>query len=1060
MRQKSNRQSHVCIKRISMTLMVSLFVMTAWAQTVIRGTVVDTGGIPVIGASIKVEDTKVAKGTITDYDGNFSLSVSPGTKLNISFIGYESQTVSAKNGMKVVLEESSTMLEAVEVVAYGIQKKATVTGAISSVKSEDITRTSVSSVSNVLAGQLSGVSSIQYSGEPGADAAKIYLRGQGTWADSDPLVQVDGVERAMNDIAPEEIESITVLKDASATAVFGVRGANGVILITTKRGKEGKTKINFSTSVSALTPTTLVDQANSYEYATFYNRMNANDGLAAKFDDGIVQKFLDGSDPICFPSTNWMDYIMKDVTLQTQHNVHISGGTDKVRYFISGGFFSQDGLFKEFDLPYDFTHQYKRFNYRANLDINLTKSTILTLNLAGSKGNKNRSYSGSSGSSDLIRNIYYATPFSSPGIVDGKYVVTANDYDDLILPFIGTTGMFYYGNGFRHNSSNKLEADMQLTQKLDFITKNLSFKIKGAYNSEYSYEKYGSASLATYTPVRLPQTDASGNEIIGSDGKPVYALAGYRKSGETTDPTYKIETGKARDWYFEASLDWNRTFGLHNLSALVLYNQSKNYYPKTYSDLPRGYVGLVGRVTYSYNNRYMSEFNVGYNGSENFAEDKRFGTFPAMSVGWIASEEQFFKPLRKVIPYLKFRASWGLVGNDKIGGNRFMYTADPYSANSTTLISKGGYAYNFGINNGTLAQASYLTAMNNPNVTWETAFKQDYGVDFYLFDNRLNGIFDYYMEHRKDILLQDGTIPTIAGFGIYTPYANLGEVDSWGWEASLKWNDKIGKDFRYWIGVNVSYNQNEIKEKKEAPQNNEYQYQKGHRIGSRYMYQFYRFYDEETPALYEKEFGAPFPNQLVQELQPGDAVYVDLNGDGSITADDMSYSNGFTDDPEYTIGINLGFQWKNLGFNTQWTGAWNVTRLLADNFRKPFYSNSTRDEGGLLKYIYDHSWTADSPSQKAEYPRPSWANYDNNYATSTLFEKDAKYLRLKMLQITYDFDFAWMKRIGLSNLQLGLSGYNLLTFTPYIFGDPESRTSNSPTYPLQKTYTVSLKFGF
>lgn len=1014
-------------------------------QTVITGTIVDENGETVIGATIMVEGESGGKGTISDFDGMFKLNVAPGTKLKISYVGYDPVTVSAKDGMKVTLKSNSTELQGVEVVAYGVQKKVTVTGAISSVKSEDLTRTSVSTVSNVLAGQMTGVSSIQTSGEPGADAATIYLRGKATFASENatPLIQVDGVERSMDDIDPEEIESITVLKDASATAVFGVRGANGVILITTKRGKEGKAKINFSTSVSALTPTKLIEQAGSYEYADFYNKMNISDGVDPVFDADIVQKFKDGSDPIRFPSTDWTDYIMKDVTLQTQHNVSISGGTDRVRYFISGGYYTQGGMFRDFGLPYDYTYQYKRFNYRANLDIDVTKTTQLSINLAGNKSDKSRPYAGAGGSSDLIKNIYYATPFSSPGIIDGKYVRTTTEYDDLILPFTGGTGMAYYGTGFRKTSSNKLSIDVELKQKLDFITKGLSFRLKGSYNSTYSTEKRGDGEVAIYTPV------------LQEDG-----TIKYRKEGRTTDPSYSLNTGKARDWYMEVGFNWNRSFGLNNLSALLLYNQSKTYYPSTYSDVPRGYVGLVGRITYDWANRYMAEFNIGYNGSENFHPDRRFSAFPAGSIGWIVSEEKFFKPLKKVVSYMKLRASWGLVGNDKIGGSRFMYTSDPYIVDNGSYIGRGGYAYNFGINNSAAFRGAYLRAMNNPDVTWEKAFKQDYGVDINFFDDRLHGVFDYYYENRKDILLQDGTIPVIGGFGTILPYANLGEVNSWGYEISLKWTDKIGKDFRYWVGANLSYNQNEIVEKKEAPQMYDYQYQKGHRIGARKMYQFYRFYDSETPALYEKEFGEPFPQQLVADLKDGDAVYVDLNHDGVIDPNDMSYDNGYTDDPEYTAGLNLGFTWKGLTVNMQWTGAWNVSRMLDGSFRYPFYSNSSQDQGGLLKYIYDNSWNAERGGQDYEYPRATMVNYDNNYATSTLFEKDAKYLRLKTLQVAYDFKFPFLKKIGVNKFELALSGYNLLTFTPYIWGDPEARASNSPSYPLQRTYTLSLKVGF
>ncbi len=1011
----------------------------------ITGQVVDASGESVIGASVMVDGAK-GVGTVTDIDGNFTLKVKPGTKLRVSYVGFDTQVVSAKQDMKITMAENSTMLKGVEVVAYGTQKKVTVTGAISSVKSEDLTRTPVSAVSQVLAGQMTGVSAIQYSGEPGSDASKIYLRGQATFSSdgATPLIQVDGVERAMDDIDPEEIESITVLKDASATAVFGVRGANGVILVTTKRGQEGKPKINFSSSVSALFPTKLVEQVNSYEYADFHNQMSENDGTEKLFSNELLEKFKTGSDPIRFPSTNWIDYVTKDATVQTQHNATISGGTKRARYFVSLGYFSQGGLFKQFDMPYDCTYQYKRYNYRGNLDLDVTKTTTLSLSIAGNKATKESPYAGSGGSSDLIKQIYYATPFSSPGLVDGKYVSTAKrDYEGVNLPFTGGTGMSYYGTGFRHSSTDKLSVDLELKQKLDFVTKGLNFRIKGAYNSTYSSQRHGSASYATY----YPQLQADGT-------------IKYKKEGKYVAPTYNLSTGKARDFYVEAGFNWNRSFGLHSLSALALYNQSKTYYPSTYSDIPRGYVGLVGRVTYDWNNRYMAEFNIGYNGSENFHPDRRFAAFPAGSVGWIASEEKFWKPIKKVVSYMKIRASWGLVGNDKIGGSRFMYTSDPYNVDTSKLPGQEGYAYDFGIENSTIHKAAYLASMNNPDVTWEKAFKQDYGVDINFFDNRLRGVFDYYREHRTNILLQDKTNPVISGFYNSLPYVNLGEVESWGYEVSLKWQDKIGDNFRYWVGANLSYNQNEIIDMREAPQQYDYQYQKGNRIDTHQMYKFYGFYSAETVERYKQEYGvSEMPvNTLVTEMKDGDAVYVDLNGDGKIDANDQAYGMGYTDDPEYTLGINLGFSWKKLSFNMQWTGAFNVSRMLDGNFRYPFYSNTSKNQGGLLKYIYENSWTPQN--QNAEYPRVTQLNYDNNYATSTLYEKDAKYLRLKTISVTYDFDFPWMKSVGLNKLQLGVSAYNLLTFTPYIWGDPESRASTAPTYPLSRTVTASLKFGF
>lgn len=1060
----------------------------------VKGTVVDETGEPVIGATVLVVGGSASQGTITDMDGNFSINVKPGQKLKITYIGYDESIVAAKEGMKVQMKTSGAVsLNTVEVVAYGVQKKVTMTGAISSVKSDDLVRTSVGSVNNVLGGQLSGVTTVQYSGEPGDDAAEIFVRGKATWGDSQPLIQVDGVERTMADIDPNEIESVTVLKDASATAVFGVRGANGVVLITTKRGSQGKAKISVSTSWTALSPTKMVEQASSLEYANFYNQMSENDywqtanlavangkyasleaymaekPFSKSFSDAIIQKFATGSDPIRFPNTRWADYIMKDVTLQQQHNLNISGGTDRVKYFISTGYYSQDGLFKEFGANYDFGYQYHRFNYRSNLDLKATKTTTLSFNVAGNVSNADKPYTGS-GAAGLIKQIYYATPFSSPGIIDNKLVYCTTDYTDgLKLPFVGGDGMGYYGKGFMQTNINKIQMDLVLDQKLDFITKGLSFKAKGSYNSAYTISKQGNCQVATYNP--LVQYDEQGNVIYNADGTPYIV---YRQNGNDTDPSYSASQGKARDWYLEGSFNYSRVFGKHTVNALMLYNQSKQYYYSniSYPDVPRSYVGLVGRVTYDYANRYMAEFNIGYNGSENFAPGRRFGTFPAGSIGWIISEEKFWKPISKIASFFKLRASWGLVGNDKtLDKIRFMYLADPYITGSYGLVNNMSnwadtYGYLFGnAQSGTVQGTSsiagaYESIKNNPDIGWEKAFKQDYGFDLYFFGDRFKTTFDYYREHRTDILVRDATVPSSIGFTM--PYTNAGETKAWGWELSLGYNDKIGKNFRFWGKLNLSYNQNEIIEMKEEPQKNDYMLAKGHRIGARSMYKFWKYYEgEQTKAEYEQTFGTPFPQQRITNLQPGDCVYVDLDGDGKIDPNDMTCDNGYTDDPEYMAGLTLGFNYKRLTFNMQLTGAWNVSRYITDVFRQPFYCSSNTTQGGLLSYHVNNTWTPGVyESQDALYPRATWANAEQNYENSDLWEKDAKYLRLKTVSLSYDFINPTFKKIGMNKCEVTLSGYNLLTFTPYKWGDPETRASNAPSYPLQRTYTISLNVGF
>lgn len=461
------------------------------------GTVKDVKGDPVIGANVTVVGTK--QGTITDFDGNFSLNAPLGAKVKISFIGYKDQVVTTKKGisLNIVLEEDAQTLGEVQVVAYGVQKKVSITGAISSMKGDDLLKTPVGSVSNILSGQITGISSVQYSGEPGADAADIYVRGIATWQDAKPLIQVDGVERDFSQIDPNEIESVTVLKDASATAVFGVRGANGVILITTKRGIEGKAKVSFSTSAGVNVRTKELDFANSYQYASYYNMMTGNDGGVPIFSDEQLIAFRDHTNPILYPDINWIDYCMNKAAFQSQHNMNISGGTDNMRYFVSAGMFTQNGMFKQFNAQDDFNFDYKRYNYRANLDFDITKTTMLSVNIGGRIETK-RTPESEEDQNQLFRKLYWAVPFAGAGIVNGQRVVSNNEY----LPFTGTDGLAsYYGRGFRNKTTNVLNVDLALDQKLDMLTKGLSIKLKGAYNSIYSNVKRASGSMASYTPI-------------------------------------------------------------------------------------------------------------------------------------------------------------------------------------------------------------------------------------------------------------------------------------------------------------------------------------------------------------------------------------------------------------------------------------------------------------------------------------------------------------------------------------------------------------------------------
>lgn len=999
----------------------------------VTGTVKDTNGEPIIGANVMVVGS--ATGVITDIDGNFTLNVPVGSKLQFSFIGYKEQVVPVKKGisLNIVLEEDAQMLGEVEVVAYGVQKKVSVTGAISSMRGDDLLKTPAGSISNILSGQVTGISSVQYSGEPGADAADIYVRGIATTNNATPLIQVDGVERDFSQIDPNEIESVTILKDASATAVFGVRGANGVILITTKRGAEGKAKISFTTSAGVNVRTKELEFANSYQYASYVNMMRTNDGNEPLYSDEQLAAFRDHTNPLLYPDINWIDYCMNKAAFQSQHNVSISGGTNNMRYFVSAGLFTQDGMFKQFNLTDDFNFDYKRYNYRANLDFDISKTTLLSVNIGGRVESKRTPESGED-QNQLFRKLYWAVPFASAGIVDGKYIKTNADY--VTKP--GADGLeSYYGKGFRNQTTNVLNLDLVLDQKLDFITKGLSIKLKGSYNSSYSTTKIASSSVATYTPV----VDDKG------------AIT-YKKSGSDSQTSYREgDYGKGRDWYMELALNYNRKFGNHSVTGLFLYNQSKRYYPGgTYDYIPTGYVGLVGRVTYDWKTRYLAEFNVGYNGSENFNPENRYGFFPAGSIGWIVSEEPFFAPIKKVVNYFKVRATLGMVGNDNYAGQRFLYLPSSYGyGQNNDHNGPGGF---FGQNIGNAKPGAWEATQSNPYAKWETAVKQNYGLDFNILNDHLSVSADYFIEKRRDILRTPDYLPGILGMTL--PAINVNKVENKGFEIQAKWNDRIGTDFRYWANFNISFARNKIVFMNEVEQNEPWMYQTGRRINSRSMYKFWGFYDETADLRYQEEFGIPISDHGIT-LQPGDAVYVDLNKDGKLDGNDATRDIGFTDLPEYTAGLNLGFSWKNFDFSMQWTGAWNVDRMLSE-FRQPLGDTQNK---GLLLYQYENTWRSSEDSYTAKFPRITATNRKNNFEKgSDLYLINASYLRLKNIEIGYNFDFPFMRKLKLNSCRMYVNGYNLLTFTAFDWGDPESRQSDRPNYPLTRVFNIGLKLGF
>lgn len=1021
-------------------------------QKNISGQVRDENSEPLIGVTIKLKGS--GQGTVTDLDGHFKLQAPADGILEISYIGYKRQEVAiaGRTTLTIKLESESTALDEVVVVAYGTTKKETLTGAISSVKTEEILRSPNANITNTLAGSISGVSTVAQSGQPGKEDTKIFIRGIGSLTEdgSSPLILVDGVERTFSDMDPNEIENITVLKDASATAVFGVRGANGVILVTTRRGTEGAPKISITSNVGVQQYTRIMNMADSYTFAICRNEMSRNDGATKDiFDAYSIERFRLGDEPYMYPNLDQRNYVMKKAAIQTQHNVNVSGGTTNARYFISAGYLYQDGLFKKFsELGYDAGYSYNRFNYRANLDLDVTKTTLLRLGVGGVLGLTHEPYNAENRS--ILYSLSWSQPFVSPGIVDGKLIsVDAGNRYSGIYPTNGLSA--WYNRGYKDMDNNTMNLDLVLTQKLDMVTKGLSVEVKGAYNNGYTYTKNRQKNTESYTVFYKSQVDGSGL-VIGDPGFDKTLV--YRITGQETNLGFSEKMERWRNWYFEASLRYNRKFGSHSVGALLLYNQTKKYYPDKFVELPSGYVGLVGRVTYDYKSKYLAEFNIGYNGSENFAPDKRYGTFPALSLGWLISEEEFMKNQR-VIQFLKLRASAGLVGNDNIGNNRYLYLSNSYDVNKWEYKNEVGnrYGYNFGYNNPNDINSALEQRIGNPDVTWEKAFKQNYGFDLGIFENRLKLSVDFFKERRWDILITRQTVPLFSGFTkTNLPVVNMGKVNNQGMEATLRWEDG-DKDFRYWAEGMFSYAKNKIIFQDEVEPNEPYMWRTGNQVGAFFGYKFERFYQKDDFDSNGKlKDGLPVPDYIVS---PGDCKYVDLNNDGRINPDDVC-NIGYSSNPNITVGLNLGGSYKGFFATMNWTGVAQRTLQVGGVYRQPL-QDGTRS---LMQWQADRRWTPET-AHTATVPRFSLLMQNYNSFDSSLWGVDGSYIRLKNATVGYSFrNYAGLKRLGINQLDLKLSGYNLLTFDKFKILDPESTPSSSELYPVIKQYVLSVNLNF
>ena len=1031
-----------------------------------KGKVIDSQSLPVIGAGVTIKGTTT--GVATGMDGEFALAVpGEGAVLEVSSLGYVTKEVKAtRDEMVIVLEEDSESIEATVVVAYGTQTKATVTGALTTIDSKALVKAPVADVTNVLAGQMPGVSTIQETGQPGEDYAKIYIRGASSLSESasSPLILVDGVERPLNTVDPNEIESLSILKDAASTAVFGVRGANGVIIVTTKRGDAGKPKISASSITGFQVPLSYIKQSSGYDFARYYNVYQWNDGKEDKslyFTPEALEAYRTNSDPIMFTNTNWNEEMFRKAFLQTKNNINISGGSDKVRYFVSMGFMYQNGLLKQIPgVTYDNNYAYNRYNYRANLDFKLTETTDMKFNISGVIGDTQEPYTDRDNIWTLT--MLWAHPVGSPGVLEGMPFtsVSTSALPSGLTKWNGWE--YYYWTGYTNKYKTTLGMDINLTQRLDFITEGLSVGVKGSYDTSMQItKKHTGGSGLHYTFEYESWANDSGLSMSDPDFDKTYVI---QISGSEAPLSYSESSDDDKSWYLEGRMDYSRRFaGKHAVSALLLYNQSRDYYPSQYTYLPRGYVGLVGRVTYGFKDKYLIDLSAGYNGSENFAPGKtRYGFFPSVSLGWVVSEEPWVKKAGW-IDYLKLRASAGKVGNDLGTSARFMYMQGVWNESGT---------YYFGPT-GTGGVPRYeMGTPGNDGVTWETADKYNVGLDFDVLRKRLHFSGDVFYEHRTGILISPNSLPAIIATKV--PNMNLGVVDNRGYEMEIGWRDHKG-DFTYDINANVTFARNKIINMDEVPAEMPYQNQTGGSTQRHLLYKFVRLYQKSD--FYTDENGVmrlnPDLPQPSTTVYPGDCMYEDIGGkldengnpvpDGIVDGRDKMYT-GYPDRPEYVFGSNWKFGWKGFNLQLNWIAATNVNRVWNADYRIPFTNSGHR---GLLQMFAENSWIDnDNPwapgREDGTLPRFTKTNYPWNSEDSTLWTVDASYLRLKSASFGYTFSRnKFFDKIGIGSVGVMFTGYNLLTFSKMTLQDPEAKSSSSRgVYPLVKTYNLALNINF
>lgn len=1006
-----------------MLSVLALFLSAAAASAAtipINGLVVNKEKEPMVGVTVLLKGT--SQGVTTDVEGRFFIDV-PDKKsvLSFGFVGYQTQeiVVGSRINLHVILEEQVSELDEVVVVGYGTQRKLSVVGAVEGLAPKDLQIGTNRSLSNNLAGQLSGVIAVQRTGEPGKDNSDFWIRGISTFAGgSTPLVLVDGVERSLNDMDPAEIESFSILKDAAASAVYGVRGANGVILINTKRGEVGPPKVSLRYEVAMSEPTKLPEFVDATTYMEVMNTIASDSRITLPFSQKQIGLTKSRYDTDLYPDVDWIDAITKKHAWNQRVNVNVNGGSPVLRYNVTASVYNERGIMERDDSQsWDGSTKLTRYNVRSNVDVDITKTTLLKINIGGYLQRQNKV---NHDIEDLFNVAFNTPPFVHPTIYSNGKVARKDGNQN---PWALATQ-----TGYQRLSNSKIESQASLEQNLKFITSGLRARVTFAFDSS-------NASL-----VRRGKTPDYYNPATGrdDDGNLIMNIASYGQ--EFLDHVSSGEFGE-QTTYLEGAVSYSREFGKHYVDAMLLYNQ-RSY--DTGEKLPYRNQGFAGRFSYSYDRRYVAEFNFGYNGSENFARDHRFGFFPSVAVGWLISEEHFMEPARDVLSKLKLRGSYGIVGNDRINGLRFAYI--------TTLGTNNGYSWGTDGSGGHTTQGNVSHTgrweghQGVANLTWEESAKFDVGLELGLW-NALNLQADYFFERRSNIFMQRTNLPGSAGF-IDAPWANYGIVENRGVDLALEFNKQFGRDWFLSLKGTFTFARNKIIEKDEAPTVvGTYRSYTGQSVSTLYGLTALGLFTEADFADVEKGIlREGLPTQSYSSVRPGDIRYKDLNGDGVIDDQDMGPIGG-TETPEIVYGFGASARWKNLDVSVFLQGTANTWRIVGSDV---FIPGSGSGVLGNILTNYADSWSPDSPRQDVFYPRFSYGSSLNNRQPSTWWKKSMSFLRVKTVEIGYTY----------KKCRFFVSGNNLFCFSNFKLWDPEVGANDGLIYPTMRSYSLGASVTF